>query len=91
MNEEYRYNEQELDSPETLEAVESMITSQIEEKSIPHLNRAQRRALAKKAGKKGREQLGTISETARKLNYISLIQKLRELNEKKENEENGIN
>ena len=85
------YNEKKLDSPETLETVESMITSQIEEESVPHLNRAQRRALAKKAGKKGREQLGTIGETARKLNYISLIQKLRELNEKKENEENGTN
>ena len=30
--------------------------------------------------------MGTISETAKKLNYIELIQNLRELNEKKENE-----
>ncbi len=79
------YNEEELDSPETLEAVESMITSQIEENSIPPMNRAQRRALAKKMGKKGREQLGAIGNTAQKLNYIDLIQKLRELNKKENN------
>lgn len=57
-------------------------------------NRAERRALAKKLGKKGRKQFDsttqTIGETAKKLDYISLIQKLRELNDKKEkeNEEN---
>ena len=78
----FQYNEDELDSPETLEAVEQMITSNIEKNSTPKLNRAQRRNLAKKAGKHGRAQLGTISETARKLNYIDLIQKLRQLNEK---------
>ena len=49
-------------------------------------NRAQRRAFAKKLGKSGRAKMGTISETAKKLNYINLIQQLRELNEKKENE-----
>ena len=49
-------------------------------------NRAERRALAKKLGKKGREQFGTISETAKKLNYIDLIQKLREMNKENENE-----
>jgi len=76
------YNEEELDSPETLEAVEQFITSNIEKNSIPQMNRAQRRALAKKVGKNGRSQLGTISETARKLNYIDLIQKLREINNK---------
>mgnify|MGYP003571632914 CR=1 FL=1 len=86
MNEEYRYDEEELDSPETLEAVESMITSQINENSVPKMNRAQRRAMAKRMGKKGREQMGTISETAKKLNYIELIQRLREINEEKENE-----
>ena len=80
------YNEEELDLPETLEAVESMITSQINENSVPKMNRAQRRAMAKQMGKKGREQMGTISETAKKLNYIELIQRLREMNEKKENE-----
>lgn len=86
MNEEYKYDEQELDSPETLEAVESMITSQINENSVPKMNRAQRRAMAKRMGRKGREQMGTISETAKKLNYIELIQRLREMNEEKENE-----
>lgn len=84
MNEEYRYDEEELDSPDTLEAVESMITSQVEQNSTLPMNRAQRRALAKKMGKKGRKQLGTIGETAKKLDYIDLIQKLRELNKKKE-------
>lgn len=60
------------------------------------LNRAQRRALAKKnKGKKAnmaqKSQIEEINETAAKLNYIDLIQKLRNLNEKKakEIEENG--
>lgn len=88
MNEEYKYDEQELDSPETLEAVQSMITSQIDENSVPMMNRAQRRAMAKRMGKKGREQIGTISETAKKLNYIELIQRLREMNKEKEINDN---
>ena len=87
MNEEYKYDEQELDSPETLEAVESMITSQINENSVPKMNRAQRRALMHKMGKKGREQFGLIGETARKLNYIDLIQKIDALNKEKKNEQ----
>ena len=49
-------------------------------------NRAERRKFAKKLGKSGRAKIGTISETAKKLTYINLIQKLRELNEEKENE-----
>ena len=60
------------------------------------LNRAQRRALAKKnKGKKAqaaqKSQIDEIDETATKLNYIDLIQKLRVLNEKKakEIEEDG--
>ena len=82
------YNEKELDSPETLEAVESMITSSVEKEldSFGKMNRAQKRAALKKMGKKGRGQLGTISETARKLTYIDLIQKLRKLNKEKEDE-----
>ena len=76
------YNEEELDSPETLEAVESMITSQMEENSMPPMNRAQRRAFMKKFGKTGE----TISEAIKKFAYVDLIQRLRELNEKKENE-----
>ena len=64
------------------------VTEKIEEKiQQPQFhNRAERRAFAKKLGKTGRAQFGTISETAKKLNYINLIQQLRELNEKKENE-----
>ena len=57
------------------------------------MNRAQRRALKKKVGaKKYAEMVAngdvveTISETAKKLNYIDLIQKLRKLNEEKEND-----
>lgn len=79
---EYKYNEEELDSPETLEAVEQMITSNIEEKSKPNMNRAQKRAFLHKMGKHGREQLGLIGDTAKKLNYIDLIQKIDALNKK---------
>ena len=50
------------------------------------LNRKQRRKLAKKGGKKGRQQLESVADTAKKLNYIDLIEKLRILNEKKEKE-----
>ena len=61
----------------------------------PPMNRAQRRALKKKVGAKkyaemaaeSGDVMGVVSETAKKLNYIDLIQKLRKLN--KENEENG--
>ena len=60
------------------------------------LNRAQRRALAKKnKGKKAqtaqKSQIDEINEAAAKLNYIDLIQKLRKLNEEKakEIEEDG--
>ena len=83
-----KYNEEELDSPETLEAVETLINSQVENNSDIQLNRAQRRALAKKAGKRGRAQLEAIGETAKKLDYIDLIQKLRKMNEEKEKENN---
>lgn len=83
-----KYNEEELDSPETLEAVETLINSQIENNSDIQLNRAQRRALAKKAEKRGRAQLEAIGETAKKLDYIDLIQKLRKMNEEKEKENN---
>lgn len=55
--------------------------------TLPPINRAQRRALMKKAGK----QLNTIEETVKKLNYINLIEKLREINkERKENYETTI-
>ena len=62
----------------------------------PVMNRAQRRALKKKVGAKkyaemiadSGNEISMINETAEKLNYIDLIQKLRKLNEKKE-KENG--
>lgn len=54
------------------------------------LNRAQRRALAKKAGKKGRASMNLISDTARKMDMAYLIQEIRKLNEKNKGvEENG--
>ena len=81
---------------EILKNIEEKTLTKIREK-MPVLNRAQRRALKKKYGaKKYAEMMGdsggvveTVTETAKKLNYIDLIQKLRKLNEKKENEENG--
>lgn len=62
----------------------------------PVMNRAQRRTLKKKVGAKkyaemianNGNEISMINETAEKLNYIDLIQKLRKLNEKKE-KENG--
>ena len=73
---------------DNLESIEAETTAAIENKSqeLQFHNRAQRRAFAKKLGKTGRAKMGTISETAKKLNYINLIENLRELNEKKENE-----
>ena len=79
------------------------VLSNIQEKTLekirstqPPMNRAQRRALKKKLGSKkyaemvaeGGDVVSAVSETAKKLNYIDLIQKLRTLNEKKENENN---
>lgn len=72
-----------------IESVTNSITNSIDEKfSQPVLNRAQRRALMKKQGKKGRQQSNIIVDTAKKLDYIDLIQRLRKLNEKKEKEDN---
>ena len=55
-----------------------------------HMNRKQRRALAKKTGKKKQPetQVDAIVDTAKKLNYIELIEKLRKLNAEKEKDEN---
>ena len=73
---------------EILNKITEFTTKKIKANTTP-LNRAQRRALAKKVGKKNREDINTIANTAEKLNYIDLIQKLRKLNEKREREENG--
>jgi hypothetical protein len=76
-----------------VDSMTTAITSAMDEKSqiARPRNRAERRALAKKLGKKGREQFGTISETAKKLNYIDLIQKLREMNKENEDEDTTQN
>jgi len=70
-----------------IDSLTTNITSTIDEnlQIVRPRNRTERRALAKKLGKKGRAQMGTISETARKLNYIDLIQKLREMNKENKN------
>lgn len=75
----------ELDS---IEPIEAETTAAIENKTkeLQFHNRAQRRAFAKKLGKSGRANMGTISETAKKLTYINLIQKIRDLNEKEKNQ-----
>ena len=56
---------------------------------MPPMNRAQRRAWEKKQRRNKKRTKSTaeqITDTAEKLNYIDLIQKLRVLNEKKEKE-----
>lgn len=81
------YNEEILDSPETLAEVESMIKENLENKVTVPMNRAQRRAAKKRGGKTGQQQLDLITSTAKKLNYINLIQKLREKNKENKNNE----
>lgn len=79
---------------EVLKKIEDFTIEKINSTRVP-MNRAQRRALKKKVGAKKYAEMvaesgdvvGAVSETAKKLNYIDLIQKLRKLNE--ENEKNG--
>ena len=79
---------------EILKRIQDKTIEKINSTRVP-MNRAQRRALKKKVGAKKYAEMvaesgdvtGVISETAAKLNYIDLIQKLRKLN--KEKEENG--
>ena len=79
---------------EVLKKIQDKTIEKINSTRVP-MNRAQRRALKKKVGaKKYAEMVAesgdittAVSETAAKLNYIDLIQKLRKLN--KEKEENG--
>ena len=81
---------------ETLKNIEQKTLEHIRSKQVP-MNRAQRRALKKKVGSKKYAEMvaengdvvEAVSETAKKLNYISLIEKLKELNAKKENEDYG--
>ena len=81
------------DTPEeVLKKIEDKTIEKINSTRVP-MNRAQRRALKKKVGaKKYAEMVAesgdvttAISQTAQKLNYIDLIQKLRKLNEEKQN------
>ena len=75
---------------EVLKNIQNKTIEKINSTRVP-MNRAQRRALKKKLGAKkyaemitdNDDMVGTVSETARKLNYIDLIQKLRKLNEEK--------
>lgn len=77
---------------EILKKIQDKTIEKINSTRIP-MNRAQRRALKKKVGAKKYAEMvaesgdvvGAVSETAKKLNYIDLIQKLRKLNEEKEN------
>ena len=77
---------------EILKKIEQKTIDKINSTRVP-MNRAQRRALKKKVGAKKYAEMvaesddvvGAVSETAKKLNYIDLIQKLRILNEEKEN------
>lgn len=79
---------------EVLKKIQDKTIEKINSTRVP-MNRAQRRALKKKVGAKKYAEMvaesgdvtGVVSETAAKLNYIDLIQKLRKLN--KEKEENG--
>lgn len=70
---------------EILKNISKFTVDKINSTQVP-LNRAQRRALKKKQGKKNKGTLNPILDTAKKLDYIDLIQKLRELNEKQEKE-----
>ena len=90
---------QEIDAPTEEEILENINKKTIEyiRSKQPPMNRAQRRALKKKMGSKKYAEVqaekgdvvSAIGETAAKLSYIDLIQRLRELNAKKENENNG--
>ena len=73
---------------EVLQKIEKYTLDNIRNK-MPPMNRAQRRALAKKMKKNkdsNKNEIDVIADTTKKLNYIDLIQKLRVLNEKKEQE-----
>lgn len=81
---------------EVLKKIQDKTIEKINSTRVP-MNRAQRRALKKKVGAKRYAEMvtesgdvvGAVSETAKKLNYIDLIQKLRKLNEEKAKENNN--
>ena len=85
------------DTPEeVLKKIQDKTIEKINSTRVP-MNRAQRRALKKKVGAKKYAEMvaesgdvvGAVSETAKKLNYIDLIQKLRKLNEEKGEQDYG--
>lgn len=81
---------------EILKKIEQKTIDKINSTRVP-MNRKQRRALKKKVGAQKYAEMvaesgdivGAVSETAKKLNYIDLIQKLRKLNEEKVKENNN--
>ena len=85
---------QEIDAPTEEEILENINKRTIEyiRSKQPPMNRAQRRALKKRMGAKKYAQvqaengdvISAVTDTAAKLSYIDLIQKLRKLNEEKE-------
>lgn len=76
---------------EILKKIQDKTIEKINNTRIP-MNRAQRRALKKKVGAKkyvemvadSGDAVTAVSETAKKLNYIHLIEKLKKINEEKE-------
>lgn len=81
---------------EVLKKIQEKTIEKINSTRVP-MNRAQRRALKKKVGAKKYAEMiadsgdvvGAVSETAKKLNYIDLIQKLRKLNKEKGEQDYG--
>ena len=79
---------QESIGAETPEEILQNIKKFTQNKIKSHMNRAQRRAAARKKGKKKKGNIKDVAEAVTKINYIDLIQKLRALNKKREEEEN---
>lgn len=91
--------EEEIGAPteeEILKKIQDKTIEKINSTRVP-MNRAQRRSLRKKVGAKKYAEMvaengdvvSAVSETAKKLNYIDLIQKLRKLNEEKGEQDYG--
>ena len=90
----YEEAELEVGAPTEEEILKNIHQKTVEKINSTHvpMNRAQRRALKKKMGAKKYAELVAngdnpameIVETAKKLSYVDLIQKLRRLNEEKE-------
>lgn len=76
---------------DTADQISKKITEFTKEKiysQMPKMNRKQRRAAKKKAGKGRKKVIDAATQTIKKINYIELIEKLKELNKKREEEEN---